>query len=73
LARIESMLLVLIAESLLVSKITLEGLWHIIKVRTSIAQELYNFISAKDPNFINFGLKRTPITILGGSLPTSRT
>jgi hypothetical protein len=64
---------VLIAESLIVPKITLEGLQHIIKVRTSVAEESYQFSSTKDQNFINIGLKRTPITVLGGSLHTSRT
>jgi hypothetical protein len=69
---IESAFSVLTAESLLVLKITSEGLQHIIKVRTNIAEESYKFISIKDSNFINFGLKRTPITVLGGSLSTSR-
>jgi hypothetical protein len=63
---------VFIAESLRMPNITSKGLYHIIKIRTSLAEKLYKFISAKDPSFIKFGLKRTRITIYYESSTTSR-
>jgi hypothetical protein len=48
-----------------VSKITSE--------RTIKAEESYKFVLTKDPNFIDFGLKRTPIAIYSKSNAITRT